>query len=199
MSITASAVKELRDRTGAGMMDCKKALVETEGEMERAIDLLRQKGAASAAKRAGRETKEGTVISYIHPGSRLGVLLELNCETDFVARTGDFHSLAKSLAMQVAACNPLAVRREEIAAEITEREREIYIQQARETGKPENVIEKIIEGKMDKWYREACLLEQNDVRDQSSGVTVEKLVTEAAAKLGENISVRRFSRFALGE
>ncbi|MAE72400.1 MAG: translation elongation factor Ts [Gemmatimonadetes bacterium] len=199
MTITASTVKELRDRTGAGMMDCKRALTETSGDMEQAVDLLRQKGAASAAKRAGRETNEGAVISYIHPGSRLGVLIELNCETDFVARTDDFQRLAKSLAMQVAACNPLVVRREELAQDAVDREREIYAQQARETGKPEAVIEKIIDGKMDKWYREICLLEQIDVRDPSGGVTVEALVTDAAAKLGENLSVRRFSRFALGE
>ncbi len=199
MTITASAVKALRDRTGAGMMDCKRALTETGGEMEQAIDLLRKKGAASAAKRAGKETNEGAVVSYIHPGSRLGVLIEVNCETDFVARTDDFQRMVRSLAMQVAACNPHVVRREELSREVVDREREIYAQQARETGKPEAVIEKIIDGKMEKWYREICLLEQIDVREPASGVTIETIVTNAAAKFGENLSVRRFSRFALGE
>lgn len=199
MSISAAVVKELRDRTGAGMMDCKKALVETEGDMEKAVDLLRAKGAAAAAKRASRETKEGRVYSYIHPGDRLGVLLELNCETDFVARTDDFVSLAKTIAMQIAACNPTVVRREDVVAEELERERQIYVEQARETGKPEPVIEKIIAGRVEKWYKEICLLEQIDVRDPSGGVTIQHLVTDASGKLGENIGVRRFARFAIGE
>ncbi len=199
MSIKAAQVKELRERTGAGMMDCKKALVETDGDMELALDLLRKKGAANAAKRAGRETKEGLILSYIHPGDRLGVLLELNCETDFVARTDDFAQLARTIAMQVAACNPIAVRREDIPEDEVAHERRIYEEQAKETGKPEPVIAKIVEGKLDKWFRESCLLEQVDVRDPSGGVTIQQLITDVSGKLGENVSVRRFARFAIGE
>ncbi len=196
MSIPASVVKELRGRSGAGMMECKKALVEVDSDIEKAIDLLRAKGAAAAAKRAGREAKEGLVEAYIHPGSRLGVLVEVNCETDFVARTDDFKAFARSVAMQIAASNPAAVRREDIPEADVDREREIYVQQARETGKPEAVIEKIITGKLDKWFKEICLLEQADIRD--SDRTVSQMVTEIAAKLGENIGIRQFSRFQLG-
>jgi elongation factor Ts len=199
MSITAAQVKELRERTGAGMMDCKKALVETSGDMEIAVDLLRKKGAANAAKRAGRETKEGLILSYIHPGDRLGVLLEINCETDFVARTDDFGRLARTIAMQVAACSPLAVRREDIPADEVAHERKIYEEQAQESGKPDAVIAKIVEGKLEKWYRDICLLEQVDVRDPSKGSTIQQLITEVSGKLGENVSVRRFTRFAIGE
>ena len=197
MTITASVVKELRDRTGAGMMDCKKALQECDGDMDRSVDFLRSKGAAAAAKRAGRDAKEGLIHPYIHPGSRLGVMVEVNCETDFVARTDDFRDLAHSIAMHVAAAGPLSIRREDLDETTVDREREVYAQQARETGKPENVVEKIIEGKMAKWFGEACLLEQAFVRDPD--VTVGELVTNAAAKLGENVTIRRFVRFQLGD
>jgi elongation factor Ts len=197
MKITSELVKELRDRTGVGMMDCKKALVETGGDVEKAIQLLREKGLSAAAKRAGRETKEGCIFSYIHQGAKLGVLVEVDCETDFVARTVEFQELGKNLAMQVAASSPLAVRREELPEDIVEREREIYRKQALSSGKPENVVDKIVEGKQEKFYHEACLLEQPFVKNNEE--TVEDLLKATIAKLGENIVVKRFARFQLGE
>jgi elongation factor Ts len=197
MKITSELVKELRDRTGVGMMDCKKALVETGGDVEKAIQHLREKGLSAAAKRAGRETKEGSVFSYIHPGARLGVLVEVDCETDFVARTDDFQELGKNLAMQVAASSPLTVSREELPEDVVEREREIFKKQALSSGKPENVVDKIVEGKLEKFYHEVCLLEQPFVKNDKE--TVEDLLKATIAKLGENIIVKRFARFQLGE
>ncbi len=197
MEISASQVKELREKTGAGIMDCKKALSESKGDMEAAIKYLREKGLAAAQKKAGRTTAEGIVYSYIHGGGRIGVLLELNCETDFVARTEDFQQLAKDLAMHIAAMNPRYVSREDVPGEVIEKEKEIYMNQARESGKPEQVIEKIAQGKLEKFFKEVCLLEQPFVKDPDR--TVEKLITEAVARLGENINVRRFVRFRVGE
>ncbi len=197
MQISASQVKELREKTGAGIMDCKKALSECKGDMEAAVKYLREKGLAAAQKKAGRTTAEGIVYSYIHAGGKVGVLLELNCETDFVARTEDFRQLAKDLAMHVAAMNPRYVSREEVPQDVIEKEKEIYMNQARESGKPEQVIGKIAEGKLEKFFKEVCLLEQPFVKDTEK--TVEKLITEAVAKLGENINVRRFVRFKVGE
>lgn len=197
MDVTPQLVKELRGRTGAGMMNCKKALQETKGDMDKAIQFLREKGLSSAAKRAGKTVKEGCIFSYVHPGSQLGVLVEINCETDFVARTDDFIGLGKNLAMQVAAASPLVVRREDLDPDLVEGEREIFRKQALSSGKPEKVVDKIVEGKLEKFYHEACLLEQPFVRSDKE--TVEELVKSAIAKLGENIVVRRFARFQLGE
>ncbi len=197
MDVTPQLVKELRGRTGAGMMNCKKALQETKGDMEKAIRFLREKGLSSAAKRAGKTAKEGCIFSYVHPGSQLGVLVEINCETDFVARTDEFIGLGKNLAMQVAAASPLVVRREDLDPDLVEREREIFRKQALSSGKPEKVVDKIVEGKLEKFYDETCLLEQPFVRSDKE--TVEELVKSAIAKLGENIVVRRFARFQLGE
>jgi elongation factor Ts len=197
MQITAQMVKELRERTGAGMMDCKSALTETGGDMEKAVDALRKKGLAAAAKKAGRVAAEGLVGSYIHAGGRIGVLLEVNCETDFVARTEAFQELVKDVAMHVAASDPRFVRREEVTADVLERERAIYREQAAASGKPPQVVERIIEGKIEKFYAEACLLEQPFVKNPD--VTVGQMVTEAVARIGENIQVRRFARFKLGE
>ena len=197
MKITSKLVKELRDRTGVGMMDCKKALVETSGDVEKAIKYLREKGLSAAAKRAGRETKEGSIFSYIHPGAKLGVLVEVDCETDFVARTDDFQELGKNLAMQVAASSPLTVNREELPEDVIEREREIFKAQALSSGKPENVVDKIVEGKLEKFYHEICLLEQPFVKNDKE--TVEDLLKATIAKLGENIVIKRFTRFQLGE
>lgn len=190
-------VKELRERTGAGIVDCKNALKDSDGEVEKAITLLREKGLAAAAKRAGREAVEGMVGSYIHGAGNLGVLIEVNCETDFVARTEQFQQLIKDLAMQVAASNPRYVRREEVPVEEVEKERSIYRTQVQEAGKPEHVIEKIIDGKLEKYFGENCLLEQAFIRD--TGKTVEQLVKEMVARTGENIIVRRFARFQIGE
>ncbi len=197
MQITAQMVKELRERTGAGMMDCKAALAETGGDFEMAVDTLRKKGLAAAAKRAGRVAAEGLVSSYIHAGGKLGVLLEVNCETDFVARTEEFQELVKDIAMHVAAAEPRFVERSEVTPEIIERERKIYREQAAESGKPANVVEKIVEGKIEKFYGEAVLLEQAFVKNPD--ITIGQLVTEKVAKIGENIKVRRFARFKLGE
>lgn len=197
MEISATMVKELRDKTGVGIMDCKKALEETQGDMEKAIDYLRQKGIAKAMERAGRSTKEGVIVSYIHPGSKLGVLVEVNCETDFVARTEDFQNLARDIAMQIAATNPLAVSRETLSSDIIEREKEVYRAQARNEGKPEKIIEKIIEGKIEKFYQESCLLDQAFIRDADK--TIRDLLAESIGKIGENITIRRFARFRLGE
>ena len=197
MTVTASMVKALRERTGAGMMDCKKALQETDGDMDKAADYLREKGIESAAKRSGRVAKDGLIVSYIHPGNKLGVLLEINCETDFVARTEEFQLLAKNIAMQIAAANPLAVGREQIPSDVLEKERAIYRAQALNEGKPERVVDRIIEGKLVKFFQEACLLEQPFVKDQDK--SVEELIKETIARLGENITVKRFVRYRLGE
>ena len=196
-TISASAVKELREMSGAGMMDCKKALTEASGDLEKAIDILRKTGMAKARKKSGRSAKEGIILPYIHPGAKLGVLLEINCETDFVANTDDFKNLSKDIAMHIAASAPMSVSREEIPQETLEREREIYAEQARQSGKPENIIEKMIEGRLNKFYQENVLLEQTFVKDPDK--TVADLITETVAKLGENILISRFSRFQLGE
>ncbi len=197
MTITADQVKQLREQTGAGMMECKKALQEAAGDLEKAVDWLRKSGIAKAGKREGRAASEGLVEAYIHPGNRVGVLIEVNCETDFVARTPEFQELARNLAMQVAAANAEFVRREEVPASRVDRERDIYAAQLREQGKPEAMIDKIVEGKLAKFYAEICLLEQPYIRDDQR--TVGDLVTEAGHKTGENIQVRRFTRFKLGQ
>ena len=200
MEIRAEHVKELREKTGAGMMDCKKALSESGGDFEAAVRYLREKGLAAAAKKAGRATSEGLIGSYLHAGGRIGVLVEVNCETDFVAKTPDFQNLVKDLAMQVAAASPAVpryVRRDEVPAEVIAAEREIYSAQARGSGKPEKVIEKIVEGKIEKFLADVCLLEQPFIRDPEKAV--KDVVAEAIAKLGENIHVSRFARFQLGE
>jgi elongation factor Ts len=197
MQITAQMVKELRERTGAGMMDCKWALGEAGGDMEKAIDLLRKKGLAAAAKKAGRVAAEGAVGSYIHAGGKIGVLVEVNCETDFVARTDQFQELVRDIAMHIAAAEPRFVRREEVTSDDLEREREIFREQALASGKPEAVVDRIVAGKLEKYYAEYVLLEQPFVKD--SDKTVGQLVQERIAKLGENIVVRRFTRYRLGE
>ena len=197
MDITAAMVKELRERTGAGMMDCKKALQEVDGDIEKAIDELRTKGLAKAAKKAGRVASEGVVISYIHAGNRIGVLVEVNCETDFVAKTDQFKELAYDIAMQIAAANPEYVRREDVPEMILEREREVLKAQALEEGKPEKIIDKMVEGRVEKFYKENCLLEQDFIKDPDK--TIQQLVHELIATLGENISVRRFARYEVGE
>ncbi len=197
MAITAQQVKELREKTGAGMMDCKKALSEADGDIEKASQLLREKGIAKAASKAGRATKEGAIVSYIHPGDKLGVMVELNCETDFVARTDEFKELGKNFAMQVAAANPLVVSREEVPEDILKKEREIYKTQALNEGKPEHIVEKIVDGRLEKYFQEVCLLEQAYIRDTDKSVG--EMLKETVGKLGENIVVRRFERFALGE
>ena len=197
MEVNATLVKELREKTGAGMMDCKKALAETAGNLERAVDYLRQKGLAAAAKKADRVATDGAVGAYVHPGGKIGVLVEINCETDFVARTNEFQSLLKDIAMQVAAASPRFVRREEVSAEELERERSIYRQQALESGKPEKIADKIVEGKMERFYSEACLLEQAFIKDPDQKIL--DIVNEAALRLREKIQVRRFARFHLGE
>lgn len=197
MTVTAKEVKDLRERTGAGIVECKKALVETKGDLEKAIEFLRKEGIATAEKRAQKETKEGLIEAYIHPGSRLGVLLEVNCETDFVARTEEFKSLVRDLSMQVAATSPLYVSKEEIPSEITEKEKEIYRAQAVKEGKPEKVLDRIVEGKLNKFYSQVCLLDQPFIKEEKKSIT--NLIKEKKAKLGENITVRRFVRFKLGE
>jgi elongation factor Ts len=193
--VNANIVKELREKTGAGVMDCKKALGEAKGDLEKAIVWLRGKGIAQAAKRAGRVASEGSIGAYIHAGGKLGVLVEVNCESDFVAKTPEFQTLVKEIAMQIAAANPRWVRREELSPEIIEQERQIYASQA--AGKPEPVINKIVEGKLEKFYRDVCLIEQGYVRDPAR--TVGDLIGEYVAKLGEKIELRRFARFQLGE
>jgi elongation factor Ts len=197
MDIPAKLVKELRERTGAGFADCKSALVEANGNIEKAIEILRKKGQAAAAKKATREASEGLVGSYIHAGGKIGVLVELNCESDFVARTEAFQQLSHDIAMHVAALDPRYVRREEVTPEMLEKERDIYRAQALATGKPEQVVEKIVAGKMEKFYEENCLYEQHYIKDES--VTIGEMITQAIAKLGENISIRRFVRFKVGE
>ena len=197
MAITAEQVKQLRDKTGAGMMDCKAALEESGGDVEKAVDLLRKKGLASAAKRAGRATKDGMIGHYIHMGGKVGVIVEVNCETDFVARTEDFQVLAKELAMHIAAAAPLYVKREDIPADVIEKEKEIYRAQFANSGKPANVIDKIAEGKLESFYAQVCLLDQPSVRDPD--VSIKQMVANAAAKTGENVTISRFARFKLGE
>ena len=197
MTIDAKIVKSLRDKTGAGMMDCKKALVETKGNLDKAVDHLRKSGIAKAEKKGERIAKEGLVFSYIHHGGRLGVLVELNCETDFVAKTEGFSDLAHNLAMQVAATNPLSISREDIDNTILEREKAIYSDQAKESGKPENIIDKMVDGRIQKFYAESCLLEQQFIKDPDRKIG--DLMTEAVATLGENIVINRFIRFAVGE
>ena len=195
--ITASMVKQLRDRTGAGMMDCKRALTECDGDLEKAIEVLRKTGASAVAKRAGRVAKEGGIASYIHPGDKLGVLVELNCETDFVARTEVFRKFARDIAMQVAAADPLVIQREAIAKERLEKERDVYRARARNEGKPEKIIERIVEGRLQKYYQEVCLLEQPFIKDPDK--TIQEVLTEISARLGEHIAIGRFARFRLGE
>jgi elongation factor Ts len=197
MSVTPQMVKELRERTGAGMMDCKNALLEANGQMEQAIDLLRTKGLASAAKKAGRVAAEGAVGSYIHAGGKIGVLVEVNCETDFVARTDEFQALVRDIAMHIAAADPRFVRREEVTEDVLARERAVQREKTLAEGKPEKVVDKIVEGRMEKFFAEQVLLEQPFVKDPDK--TVGELVTEKVAKIGENVQVRRFSRFKLGE
>ena len=197
MAITADQVKQLREKTGAGMMDCKTALTEAGGDIDKAVELLRKKGLASAAKRAGRATKDGIIGHYIHMGGKVGVLVEVNCETDFVARTEDFQRLARELAMHIAAADPKFVKREDVPAEVLEKEKEIYRAQFADSGKPANVIDKIAEGKLESYYAQVCLLEQPSVRDPN--VSVRQMIADASAKTGENVTVTRFVRFKLGE
>ncbi|MDJ0815882.1 MAG: translation elongation factor Ts [Desulfobacterales bacterium] len=196
-TISATMVKQLREKTGAGMMDCKQALVECDADIDKAVDFLRKKGLATAQKRAGRAMTEGTVQSYIHMGGKLGVLVEVNCETDFVAKNEDFLSFAKNVAMHIAASNPLGIRPEDVPEEIVNREKDIYEAQALEMGKPENVVPKIVEGKLNKFYKDNCLLNQPYVKNPD--LSVEDLLNELIAKIGENISIRRFVRFQTGE
>jgi len=196
-TISATMVKQLREKSGAGMMDCKQALVECDADIDKAVDFLRKKGLATAQKRAGRAMTEGTVQSYIHMGGKLGVLVEVNCETDFVAKNEDFIVFAKNIAMHIAATNPLGLRAEDVPEETVQREREIYQAQALETGKPENVINKIVDGKMNKFFKENCLLNQPYVRQPD--LTVADVLNELIAKIGENITIRRFVRFQAGE
>jgi elongation factor Ts len=197
MSVTASMIKELRGQTGAGILDCRKALQEAEGDMEKAIDWLRAKGVAKAAKKASRAATQGLVYSYIHAGGKLGVLLEVNCETDFVARGDDFQELVKGVAMHVAAMSPMWVKREEVPEDVIAREKAVFIQQAIEAGKPEAIAEKMVVGKLNKFYKENCLLEQPFVKDED--VTILQMQTNFVAKCGENVQIRRFTRWALGE
>jgi elongation factor Ts len=197
MEVTAALIKDLRERTGAGMSDCKKALTEVGGDMDKAIDYLRTKGLAKAAKKAGREATEGAVVSYIHGGGRIGVLVEINCETDFVARNEDFQAFTREVALQIAAMNPQFVRREEVLADVIDREREVLVAKAKETGKPEPVVQKMVDGQITKWLKEICLLDQSWVKDPDK--TIDQVQQELIAKIGENIKVRRFVRFELGE
>jgi elongation factor Ts len=197
MEVSASIVKELREKTGAGMMDCKKALAETGGDVPKAIDYLRQKGLAAAARKADRVATDGAVGAYVHAGGKIGALVEINCETDFVARTTEFQILLKDIAMQVAAASPRYVRRDEIPAAELEREKEIYRQQALDSGKPEKIVDKIVDGKLERFYSEVCLVEQSFIKDPDKKIL--DVVNDAIARLGENIQVRRFTRYHLGE
>jgi elongation factor Ts len=197
MEISAEQVKKLREKTGAPMMDCKRALIETKGNEEQAIDFLRKKGAAVAEKRAGKSADQGVIESYIHAGSRIGVLIELNCETDFVAKTESFKNLAHDLAMQIAAMNPMVIKREDLAKDIIDREIEIYKTQARNEKKPDKILDKIAEGKLEKFFQEVCLIDQTFVKDPNK--TIKDLMMEEIAKLGENISIKRFVRYQLGD
>jgi len=196
MAGNTTLVKELREKTGAGILDCQHALKESDNDLERAVEHLRQKGLATAQKKAGRETNEGTIAAYIHPGSRIGVLVEVNCETDFVARNDEFQAFVKDLALQIAASNPSYVKRDDIPPAVIEKEKQIYQAQAKEMGKPEAAWPKIVEGKIEKFYQEACLMEQVFIKDPT--VTIKDLVTQKIAKIGENITVRRFTRYQLG-
>ena len=194
---SAKSVKELRELSGAGMMDCKRALEESNGDLEKAMEALRKSGIAKAQKKAGRSASDGLVFPYIHPGSKLGVLLEINCETDFVAKTDGFSDLANNISMQIAATNPLSISRDEIDQSVLDREKEIFADQAKESGKPENIIDKIVDGKVEKYFAESCLLEQQYIKDPDRKVI--DLITESVATLGENIVINRFIRFAIGE
>jgi elongation factor Ts len=196
MAGNTTLVKELREKTGAGILDCQHALKESDNDLDRAVEHLRQKGLATAQKKAGRETNEGTIAAYIHPGSRIGVLVEVNCETDFVARNEEFQAFVKDLALQIAASNPAYVKRDDIPAAVIEKEKQIYQAQAKEMGKPEAAWPKIVEGKIEKFYQEACLMEQVFIKDPT--VTIKDLVTQKIAKIGENITIRRFTRYQLG-
>jgi len=197
MGISAQSVKDLRDITGAGMMDCKKALTSAGGDVQKAVSFLREQGLVKAAKKSERTTSEGLIYSYIHPGDKLGVLLEINCETDFVARTDDFKTLTKDIAMQIAAANPLVVERSQVDPAILEKESEIYKTQALNEGKPEKILEKIVQGRIEKFYQEIVLMEQPFIKDQD--VTIKDLLTSAIAKMGENMVIKRFTRYRLGE
>ena len=197
MTIDANIVKDLRSRTGAGIMDCKEALVDSDGNVEKALDFLRKKGIAKAEKKAGREADQGVVLSYIHPGNRIGVLVEVKCETDFVAKTDGFQTFVKDVAMQIAATNPLSVTRDGIDSVVVDKEKEIFTEQAKLSGKPDNVLEKIIEGRIEKFHQENCLLEQSFIKD--SDKSVQDILMETIATLGENISIARFSRFEVGD
>ena len=197
ITVDANTVKQLRDKTGAGMMDCKNALTESNGDLELAIDFLRKSGVAKAEKKGLRETKEGLVYSYIHAGGRLGVMIEVNCETDFVAKTDGFVELAHNLAMQIAATNPIAIDKDSVPDDVISKETEIYSEQAKSSGKPDNIIEKMVEGRLSKFYQENCLMEQSYIKDSEKKVN--DLMTETIATLGENITISRYTRFAVGE
>lgn len=197
MAANSLLVKELREKTGAGILDCQKALAESGNDIQKAIDHLRQKGLAAAQKRAGRETREGLVEAYIHPGGRIGVMLEVNCETDFVARNAEFKTFVKDLALQIAASSPSFLKREDVPATVIEREKEVYRGQAKEMGKPEAAWDRIVQGKLDKFYQDSCLLEQPFIKDPS--ITVSDLLVQKIAKIGENITIRRFTRYQLGQ
>ncbi len=197
MEVSATAIKELREKTGAGIMDCKKALAAAGGDLEKAVDYLRQKGLAAAARKADRVAADGAVTAYVHPGGKIGVLVEINCETDFVARTAEFQALLKDIAMQVAAASPRYIRREEVTSEELDREKAIYRQQALDSGKPEKIVDKIVEGKMERFFSEVCLSEQAFIKDPDHKVS--DIVNNAVARLGENIQIRRFTRYHLGE
>jgi len=197
MEVTATLIKDLRERTGAGMADCKKALVEVSGDIDKAIDWLRAKGLSKAAKKAGREATEGAVVSYIHAGGRIGVLVEINCETDFVARNEDFQNFTRDVALQIAAMNPLFVRKEEVDQALIARERDVLLAKAKESGKPEAVVAKMVDGQISKWMKEICLLDQGFVKDPDK--SIDSVLQELISKIGENIKIRRFTRFELGE
>ena len=197
MSVDANLVKDLRERTGAGMMDCKKALIESKGDLDSAVEFLRKAGIAKAEKKSVRDANEGLIISYIHHGSKLGVLLDIGCETDFVAKTEGFEELANNIAMQIAATNPIAISKEDLSSDLIDKEKDIYTEQAKSTGKPDNVVKKIVDGKIEKFVEENCLINQSFIKDPD--VKIGQLVQEAIAKLGENITINRFVRFALGE
>jgi len=197
MSVDAKLVKDLRERTGAGMMDCKKALVQSKGDLDSAVEFLRKAGIAKAEKKSIRDANEGLIISYIHHGSKLGVLLDIGCETDFVAKTEGFEELANNIAMQIAATNPIAISEEDLPSDLIDKERDIYTEQAKSTGKPDNVVKKIVDGKIKKFIEENCLINQSFIKDPDAKIG--QLVQEAIAKLGENITINRFVRFALGE
>ena len=197
MSVDAKLVKDLRERTGAGMMDCKKALVESKGDLDSAVEFLRKAGIAKAEKKSVRDANEGLITSYIHHGSKLGVLLDIGCETDFVAKTEGFEELANNIAMQIAATNPIAISKEDLSSDLIDKEKDIYTEQAKSTGKPDNVVKKIVDGKIEKFVEENCLINQSFIKDPD--VKIGQLVQEAIAKLGENITINRFVRFALGE